>query len=80
VLTQANLQQAVLLTSDKDFGDLVFRQDLVSNGILLIRIAGLAQGRKAAIAAKAIGEHGDAMPGAFTVLTPTTIRIQHKGS
>jgi predicted nuclease of predicted toxin-antitoxin system len=28
VLNQANLQQAVLLTSDKDFGDLVFRQNL----------------------------------------------------
>ena len=34
VLTQANLQQAVLLTSDKDFGDLVFRQNLVSSGIV----------------------------------------------
>ena len=80
VLTKANLQQAVLLTSDKDFGDLVFRQNRVSSGILLLRIAGLPQGRKAAIVAEAIRKHGAAMPGAFAVLTPRTIRIRHKDS
>ena len=80
VLNQAKLLQAVLLTSDKDFGDLVFRQHLVSRGILLLRIAGLPQERKAAIVAEAILKHGAAMPGAFTVLTPTTIRIRHKDS
>ena len=80
VLTQANLQKAVLLTSDKDFGDLVFRQHLISSGIVLLRIAGLSQERKAAIVAAAIRKHGPALPGGFTVLTPTTIRIRHKDS
>lgn len=41
---------------------------------------GLPQERKAAIVAEAIRKHGAAMPGAFTVLTPTTIRIRHKDS
>ena len=80
VLTKANLQQAVLLTSDKDFGDLVFRQHLISSGIVLLRIAGLSQERNAAIVAEAIRKHGAAMPGAFAVLTPRTIRIRHKDS
>jgi predicted nuclease of predicted toxin-antitoxin system len=80
VLTQANLQKAVLLTSDKDFGDLVFRQHLISSGIVLLRIAGLPQERKAAIVAEAISKHGPAMPGGFTVLTSTTIRIRPKDS
>lgn len=80
VLTQANLQKVVLLTSDKDFGDLVFRQHLISSGIVLLRISGLSQERKAAIVAAAIRKHGPALPGGFTVLTPTTIRIRHKDS
>jgi predicted nuclease of predicted toxin-antitoxin system len=80
VLTQANLQKAVLLTSDKDFGDLVFRQHLISSGILLLRIAGLSQERKAAIVAEAIRKHGPAMSEGFTVLTSKTIRIRHKDS
>jgi predicted nuclease of predicted toxin-antitoxin system len=77
VLNQANVQQALLLTSDKDFGDLVFRQHRISTGILLIRLAGWPQERKAAMVAEAIRKHGVAMPHAFTVLTPTTIRIRH---
>jgi hypothetical protein len=28
----------VLITADKDFGELVFRQRQVSNGVLLIRV------------------------------------------
>ena len=37
VLTLANQQGALLLTADKDFGELVFRQRRVSAGVLLIR-------------------------------------------
>jgi predicted nuclease of predicted toxin-antitoxin system len=80
VLAQANRQRAVLLTSDKDFGDLVFRQRLISSGILLLRIAGLSQEVKAAIVAEAISKHGSAMSGQFTVLTSTTLRIRHMDS
>jgi len=41
---------------------------------------GLSQERKAAIVAAAIRKHDPALPGGFTVLTPTTIRIRHKDS
>jgi predicted nuclease of predicted toxin-antitoxin system len=80
VLAQANLGKAVLLTSDKDFGDLVFRQHLISSGIVLLRIAGLSQERKAEIVVEAIRKHGPELPEGFTVLTPTTIRIRRKYS
>ena len=42
VLQQANAGSAVLLTADKDFGELVFRQGLVHSGVVLPRLAGLA--------------------------------------
>ena len=42
VLRQANARNAVLLTTDKDFGDLVFRQGLAHYGVVLLRLAGLA--------------------------------------
>jgi predicted nuclease of predicted toxin-antitoxin system len=80
VLGQANRQSAVLLTADKDFGDLVFRQRLISSGILLLRIAGLSQESKAAIVAEAVSKHGSVMPGRFTVLTSKTVRIRHMDS
>ena len=47
VLQQANARRAVLLTADKDFGQLVFRQGLVHSGVVLLRLAGLANATKA---------------------------------
>ncbi len=47
VLTFANNEQAVLLTADKDFGELVYRQELVNPGVILLRLAGLSPDVKA---------------------------------
>ncbi len=49
VLTQANSRDAVLVTEDKDFGELVYREGLVSSGVLLVRLGGLPPDSKAAI-------------------------------
>ena len=35
-------RQALLLTADKDFGDLVFRRGLLHSGVFLYRLAGLS--------------------------------------
>ncbi len=40
VLEMANEKNTLLLTADKDFGELVFRQRRVTSGIVLIRLAG----------------------------------------
>lgn len=37
VLAMANQEAALLLTADKDFGEMVFRQHLHAYGIVLIR-------------------------------------------
>lgn len=40
VLDRANQAQALLLTADKDFGELVFRRKLLSaRGVVLLRLA-----------------------------------------
>lgn len=41
VLQLADSQAAPLLTSDKDFGELMFRQNLASHGVILIRMSGM---------------------------------------
>lgn len=40
VLGLANSEQRILVTNDKDFGYLVFRQNMVSTGLVLIRVKG----------------------------------------
>ncbi len=76
VLESANRQGALLLTSDKDFGELVFRQRKVHAGVLLLRIAGLTEKTKASLVSKVLTEKEDQLRGAFAVLTPGTLRIR----
>lgn len=79
VLETANRTGALLLTADKDFGDLVFRLGKVSGGVVLVRLAGLPEHEKADVVATVVARHGDELRGAFTVVTPRGIRIRRTG-
>ncbi|CAN5843420.1 hypothetical protein BH23ACT11_BH23ACT11_06520 [soil metagenome] len=77
VLELANAEQRSLLTADKDFGELVFRQRLLSNGVILTRLSGLTPENKARILVKTIEEHTEDLSSeTFTVITPGTIRVR----
>ena len=76
VLEMANAAGALLLTADKDFGELIFRQKRASHGVCLIRLAGLDPLKKAEIVSVAIRDHGHQMGSAFTVVSSTNVRIR----
>ena len=76
VLLESRGLASVLITADKDFGELVFRQRQASTGVLLIRLWGLTPGAKAAVVSGAIQQHGQELAGAFAVLSPGNIRIR----
>jgi predicted nuclease of predicted toxin-antitoxin system len=76
VIQRANQESALLLTADKDFGDLVFRQGRIVYGVVLIRLAGLSPQRKAEVVAKVVQEHADELTQNFTVITPGAVRIR----
>ncbi len=76
VLELAEQNDALLLTADKDFGELVFRQRRKTRGVVLIRLAGLGPQRKASLVADVMEEHGSAFGDAFTVVTPSAVRIR----
>jgi predicted nuclease of predicted toxin-antitoxin system len=78
VLELANTEGALLLTVDKDFGELVFRLRRVSSGVVLVRLAGLPTVRKAEIVAITIAKHFCEMIESFAVITSMGIRIRHK--
>jgi predicted nuclease of predicted toxin-antitoxin system len=78
VLMESRISASVLITADKDFGELVFRQRQASTGVMLIRLWGLTPAMKAAVVSGAIQEHGQELPGAFAVLSPGNIRIRRE--
>ncbi len=76
VLNLANQEGALLITADKDFGELVFRLGRIASGVVLIRLPGLSLTSKAEIVSRALNQHANELLGVFAVITPTTIRIR----
>lgn len=76
VLAAANEKDALLLTADKDFGELVYRLRRVSAGVLLMRLAGLSPAGKAQLVSSVVQEHGDKLFDTFTVVTPGMVRVR----
>lgn len=76
VFDLANKQRAILVTADKDFGEIVFRQHRVIKGVILIRLAGIPQGLKGSLVASVTELHLAELEGAFSVITPKRLRIR----
>lgn len=76
VLDRAASANQLLMTADKDFGELVFRLDRAAFGVVLLRLPGLAPTVKADLVSQAVHDHGDEMPAAFTVVAPGLVRIR----
>jgi predicted nuclease of predicted toxin-antitoxin system len=78
VLNLANQQMALLITADKGFGELVFRQHLVSKGVVLVRLAGLSPAGKGETVSLAIRQHESELSEAFSVVSPGMFRIRRR--
>ncbi|MGD8945839.1 MAG: DUF5615 family PIN-like protein [Desulfobacterales bacterium] len=76
VLDKAEKGSAILITADKDFGELVFRQQRITTGVVLVRLAGLLPSKKAEIVSITIKKHLDAIQNAFSVISPNAVRIR----
>jgi predicted nuclease of predicted toxin-antitoxin system len=76
VLDKAEKESAILSPADKDFGELVFRQQRITNGVVLVRLAGLSSPKKTEIVSTTIKRHLDAIQNAFAVISPSAIRIR----
>ena len=79
VLDQANRESSVLLTGDKGFGELVFRRRQQNRGVVLLRLSGLSQQRKAEIAIEVFGARAADFEGCFSVITETGVRSRRQG-
>jgi predicted nuclease of predicted toxin-antitoxin system len=67
-------EQRLLLTEDKDFGELVFRWHRAAPGIVLLRIVSESRALKWPRLAAAIERYGEALFGRYTVVEESRIR------
>ena len=79
VLNRANKKGALLITTDKDFGEIVFHQNLLTiGGVVLLRLLGLSPELKAEIVSQVIESRSADLPNAFSVISPGRIRIRQR--
>lgn len=76
ILSLSNDLQRVLLTQDKDFGELVYRLKQAHFGVVLIRLEGYSPQLKAEITLNVFTEYMSELVNAFTVIQPNAIRIR----
>jgi predicted nuclease of predicted toxin-antitoxin system len=75
LLELASREKRILVTNDKDFGELTFRQKRVSAGIVLFRVKGQNSRDKVRLLRKLLLAHGNRLRGYFTVVTRKKVRF-----
>ncbi len=76
VLSLCRQHEAALITGDKDFGEMVSRRGEAHHGMFLMRMSGASPETKAQILVDFIAQHGERVPGAFSVLEPGRWRVR----
>jgi len=71
----ANATDRILITNDKDFGEMVFRERRPHKGIILLRLEDERISNKIAVLGQLFEQHADELGGNFVVVTETTVRI-----
>jgi len=79
VIRMAVQEQLVLLTEDKDFGQLVFAAGERASGVLLCRYPVSARQRIVEDVVRLVAEEGERLRGCFVVVRPGKVRIGRLG-
>ena len=78
VIQMALEDERIVLTEDKDFGQLVYASGQQSAGVIFIRFPAKARTTLPSAITKLVQGVGDQLMGAFVVVRPGGIRIGHR--
>lgn len=76
ILTQAMSEGRILVTNDKDFGELVFRSSKAHSGVLLLRLHDESAANRVRVVMTVLDQHADRLSSSFTVATEGYVRIR----
>ena len=79
ILDQAASEGRVLITNDKDFGELVFRTGRVHHGVLLLRLHDESSSNRVRMVTVVLEGYADRLENHFIVATEWSIRIRPAG-
>ena len=76
LLEKAKNENRILITRDKDFGELVYRLNKAHAGVILIRLEGLNTIERGEMVCKLISQHHHQLQNFFSVIQRGVIRIR----
>ena len=76
IVKLAGREDAIIITMDKDFGELVFKQKLLHKGILLLRLEDAISSEKLAVIQTIIPYHLEEIKNNFSVYQNGKLRIR----
>ncbi len=69
-------ENRMVITMDKDFGELVYRTNATHTGVLLLRLDGYSSQEKVNVIKRILEEHQDKIVGKFCVYKDNNLRIR----
>jgi predicted nuclease of predicted toxin-antitoxin system len=78
VMERALSEKRVLITEDRDFGELVYARGRRSAGVVFVKFHSRARRVKPAAVVEAIAKLGQRLEGGFTVVEPGRVRIARR--
>jgi predicted nuclease of predicted toxin-antitoxin system len=78
ILVRAAGEDRILITNDKDFGELVFRSGQVHHGVLLLRLRDESAANRVRVVRSVLEKYADRLTGNFVVATERGVRIRSR--
>jgi len=76
ILAIANREKRMVVTIDKDFGELVYRNNLAHFGVLLLRLEDATGEEKVAVVSQILKDFASQIPGKFCVYKSGRLRLR----
>lgn len=78
IIQKACAEDRILITNDKDFGELIFRDKEPHKGVILLRLDDERAANKITVLKRLLEIYPESLAGNFTVVTETIVRIIEK--
>jgi len=77
ILQKSFEDNRILITNDKDFGEMVFRQRKSHSGVILLRLDDERSTNTIEVLDMLLGRYASQLVGNFVVATESTVRVVH---
>ena len=75
VLERGVEERRIVITNDKDFGEMIYREGHAHQGVILLRLGDERSANKIAALERLLADHADRLAERFVVVTENRIRI-----